>query len=47
MPPPLDDFDAAMAFLRERASAQNIDVKVLQAWDVIDPFAGLDRRLRL
>jgi L-ascorbate metabolism protein UlaG (beta-lactamase superfamily) len=41
MPRPLDDFDAAMAFLRERASAKNIEVKVLQAWDVIDPFADL------
>jgi hypothetical protein len=39
---PFDDFDAAMAFLRERASAKNINVKLLQAWDVIDPFADLD-----
>jgi len=36
MPAPFDDFDAAMAFLGERASAKNIDVKLLQAWDVID-----------
>jgi|SRR6185369_4436690 len=39
LPHPLDDFDAAMAFVRERAAAKNIDVKVLQAWDEIDPFA--------
>jgi len=39
LPRPLDDFDAAMSFVRERARANNIDVKVLQAWDVIDPFA--------
>jgi L-ascorbate metabolism protein UlaG (beta-lactamase superfamily) len=42
LPPPLDDFDAAMEFLRERARETNIDVKVLQAWEVIDPFADLD-----
>ena len=41
LPCPLDDFDGAMEFLRERASAKNIDVKVLQAWDVVDPFADL------
>jgi hypothetical protein len=39
LPCPLDDFDATMAFLRERAGPKNIDVKVLQAWDKIDPFA--------
>lgn len=42
LPSPLDDFEAAMAFLRERASEKKIDVKLLQAWDVIDPFANLD-----
>lgn len=39
MPRLLDDFDATMAFLRERAGPKNIGVKVLQAWDEIDPFA--------
>ena len=42
LPHPLDDFDAAMAFLRERADGMNIDIKVLQAWEVIDPFADVD-----
>ena len=43
LPRPLDDFDAAMAFLSERAGPKNIDVKLLQAWDTIGPFAGLER----
>ena len=37
----LDDFDGSMAFLRERAGAKNIDIKLMQAWDKIDPFAGI------
>ena len=39
LPCPLDDFDAAMTFLRERAGPKNMGVKVLKAWDKIDPFA--------
>lgn len=39
LPCPLDDFDASMAFIRERAGQKKIGVKVLQAWDTLDPFA--------
>jgi L-ascorbate metabolism protein UlaG (beta-lactamase superfamily) len=39
LPRPLDDFDAAMAFLGERVGPKNIGIKVFQARDKIDPFA--------
>ena len=41
LPRPLDDHDEAMAFLKERAGRKGIQVKVLQAWDTIDPFADI------
>jgi L-ascorbate metabolism protein UlaG (beta-lactamase superfamily) len=41
LPPWLDDFGDTLAFLRERAAPKNIEIRLLQAWDTIDPFAGL------
>jgi L-ascorbate metabolism protein UlaG (beta-lactamase superfamily) len=41
LPPPLDDFDASMAFLNARAQTSGVDVKLAPAWTLIDPWDGL------
>jgi L-ascorbate metabolism protein UlaG (beta-lactamase superfamily) len=41
MPRLTDDFDASMAFLRERAAASGVDLRLAREGAAVDPFAGL------
>lgn len=43
LPKPLDDFDASMAFLREQARADGVDLRLPLEWKPMDVFAGLAR----
>lgn len=44
LPPPLDDFDATMAFLSRMAAEKNVDLKLVPVWSRIDPWIGLHAR---
>jgi L-ascorbate metabolism protein UlaG (beta-lactamase superfamily) len=41
MPKPLDDFDASMAFLSEKARTDSVDLRLPLEWKPMDVFAGL------
>lgn len=41
MPPPLDDFDASMAYLRGRGEREGVDVRLPLEWLPMDVWAGL------
>ncbi len=41
MPPPLDKFDASMAFLRERGAKEGVDIRLPLEWQAMDVWAGL------
>jgi L-ascorbate metabolism protein UlaG (beta-lactamase superfamily) len=40
----LDDFDASMQFILNRAAKEKVDVRLAPAWQSIDPFEGLKKR---
>jgi L-ascorbate metabolism protein UlaG (beta-lactamase superfamily) len=37
----LDDFDASMRFVVERAGSERVDVRLVDAWETVDPWGGL------
>lgn len=37
----LDDFDASMQFIQNRAKEQGLEVNLVKAWSTINPFSGL------
>ena len=41
LPPPLDNFDASMQFLRERGAEEKVDIRLPLAWQAMDVFEGL------
>lgn len=41
LPRLLDDFDISMDFIAQRAAAGGVDVKLVDAWQKVDPYAGL------
>lgn len=41
LPRLLDDFDISMDFLVQRAAAGGVDVQLVDAWQKVDPYAGL------
>lgn len=41
MPPPLDDFDASMEFLRQRGAGSGVEVRLPLEWQAMDVWAGL------
>ena len=42
MPRLVDDASVSMDFLLARGREENVDVRLIRAWTVVDPFAGLD-----
>lgn len=40
----LDDFDASMQFILNKAAENKVDVRLAPAWQSTDPFEGLERR---
>ena len=41
MPKPLDDFEASMQFLQQRAAQDQVDIRLPLEWQPMDVFAGL------
>lgn len=41
LPPPLDNFDATMQFLGERAALEHVDIRLPLPWTAMDVFSGL------
>ncbi len=41
IPPPLDDFEASMDFLRRQGKTSGVDVRLPLAWEPMDIWAGL------
>jgi L-ascorbate metabolism protein UlaG (beta-lactamase superfamily) len=41
MPRRMDDFDASIRFLREKADASGVDLRLIREGVAVDPFAGL------
>lgn len=44
MPPPLDDFDASMVYLRDRGAREGVDVRLPLEWLAMDVWGGLPVR---
>ncbi len=45
MPPPLDNFDVSMAFLRERGAKEGVDIRLPLQWQAMALWAGLSTGL--
>ena len=44
MPPPFDDFDASMTYLRARGARDGVEVRLPLEWQAMDVWAGLPAR---